>query len=353
MFNALTLLATALTVFFCACVVVFTKRWHNKITSPIRGSLQSIHNKPTPRIGGVPIVFGLSVAFFFTDDPPTRYFLQNILLIGLPAFIFGLIEDLTHSVAVMYRLLATMSCGLIGFYFTSISLPRVDLIGFDYLLQFTIISVAFTSFAIAGIANSINIIDGLNGLASLSSMMIYAALAVIAGLHENWIIVNSILILIAAVFGFFIINWPFGKIFLGDGGAYFIGFSIAWLSVALIYYHPDISAFAPVLICIHPITEVLFSIYRRKLKKTNLGHPDRVHFHSLLKLRYIKRHFSLYSLDIRNSITGFIVALTNIWGGVTAVMFYDSTLACVACIFLYIIFYIKTYFKMVRHQWRV
>jgi hypothetical protein len=97
------------------------------------------------------------------------------------------------------------------------------------------------------------------------------------------------LVLAACVWGFFWVNWPLGKIFLGDGGSYFVGFSLAWVAVMLIERNPSVSAFAALLVCAHPVTEVLFSIYRRKIKKTNPGRPDRLHLHSLVKQRYVRR----------------------------------------------------------------
>ena len=70
------------------------------------------------------------------------------------------------------RLLATMVSGLLAWVLTGYALTSVNVWGLDWLLQFTVIAVVFTSFAVAGVANSINIIDGLNGLAS--SMVLWA-----------------------------------------------------------------------------------------------------------------------------------------------------------------------------------
>ena len=78
------------------------------------------------------------------------------------------------------------------------------------------------------------------------------------------------------------VNLPLSKIFLGDGGSYLIGFTVAWLAVMLIGRNPGVSGFAALLVWVHPFIEVLLSIYRRKIKKMNPSHPDRQHFHSLV-----------------------------------------------------------------------
>ncbi len=92
--------------------------------------------------------------------------------------------------------------------------------------------------------------------------------------------------------------------FLGDVGSYFVGFSLDWVAVMLIERNSQVSAFAALLICVRPVTEVLFSVYRKKLKKLHPGHPDRMHFHNLIKQRYVRRGFSSFRNNGRNSIAG-------------------------------------------------
>jgi UDP-N-acetylmuramyl pentapeptide phosphotransferase/UDP-N-acetylglucosamine-1-phosphate transferase len=141
--------------------------------------IQKFHKTPTPRVGGLPIVIGLSLACF-TSTPEIKHILTPILIAGLPAFLFGLAEDVTKRVGVSARLLATMSSGLLAWWLTDYSLSRVDVWGIDWLLKYTLLSVVFTSFAVGGVANAINIIDGFNGLASTMATLAFAGFAVIA-----------------------------------------------------------------------------------------------------------------------------------------------------------------------------
>ena len=159
------------------------------------------------------------------------------------------------------------------------------------------------------------------------------------------------LVLAACVWGFFWVNWPFGKIFLGDGGSYFIGFSLAWVAVMLIERNPGVSAFAALLVCVHPVTEVLFSIYRRKIKKMNPGHPDRLHFHSLVKQRYVRRWFLNASADIRNSITGLLVGFMTLTAIALASVTQASVLGSALAFVALGLGYVSLYARMVRHNW--
>jgi UDP-N-acetylmuramyl pentapeptide phosphotransferase/UDP-N-acetylglucosamine-1-phosphate transferase len=336
---------------FALCVLlVLTKRWHGVLTMDHTEGVQKFHTAPTPRIGGVPIVLGLIVAWGKAPKD-IQHMLTPILFAGMPAFIFGVLEDITKRVGVMQRLLATMASGLLAWWITDYSLTRVDIWGVDWLLGFTLVSVIFTAFAVGGVANSINIIDGFNGLASTASTLAFIGYALLAWQVGDAQLAGVALVLAACVWGFFWVNWPLGKIFLGDGGSYFVGFSLAWVAVMLIERNPNVSAFAALLVCAHPVTEVLFSIYRRKIKKMNPGHPDRLHFHSLVKQRYVRRWFPNVSADIRNSITGVLVGFMTL----TAIVLASASQASVpgsALAFVALgLGYVSLYARMVRFHW--
>lgn len=336
---------------FALCVLlVLTKRWHGGLTMDFTDGIQKFHMAPTPRIGGVPIVLGLLVAW--AKAPlATQELLQPILMAGMPAFIFGVAEDITKRVGVIHRLLATMASGLLAWALTGYAITHVDVWGVDWLLQYTLVSVVFTAVAVGGVANAINIIDGFNGLASTMSTLAFLGYAAIAWQVGDPALAGISLVLAFVVLGFFGVNWPFGKIFLGDGGSYFIGFALAWLAVMLIERNPSVSAFAALIVCVHPVTEVLFSIYRRKIKKLHPGHPDRLHFHSLVKQRYVRRWFPQASKNIRNSITGVLVGSMTCVAIVVANLVHDSVSLSMAAFLALGIGYVAVYARMVRYHW--
>jgi UDP-N-acetylmuramyl pentapeptide phosphotransferase/UDP-N-acetylglucosamine-1-phosphate transferase len=334
---------------FCV-LLVLTKSWHGALSMDANEGVQKFHSTPTPRIGGLAIVAALWVAWL-SAPKELKSLIGMFLLSGLPAFIFGLAEDITKKVSVLQRLLATMTSGFLAWWLTDYSLTRVDVWGIDYLLSFTFISVLFTSFAVGGVANSINIIDGFNGLASTTSTLAFASFALIAYQVGDIQLAAISLVTAACVWGFFWVNWPYGKIFLGDGGSYFVGFSLAWVAVMLIERNPEVSAFAALLICVHPVTEVLFSIYRRKVKELHPGHPDRMHLHSLIKQRYVRRWFSGISADWRNSITGLLVGFMTLIAGILANFLYQSVWMSLLTLLALVMGYVSIYARMVRYKW--
>jgi UDP-N-acetylmuramyl pentapeptide phosphotransferase/UDP-N-acetylglucosamine-1-phosphate transferase len=330
-------------------LLVVTKRWHGALTVDHTDGVQKFHTAPTPRVGGVPIVLGLIVGWV-KAPLDVKELLAPILLAGMPAFLFGVAEDITKRVGVMPRLLATMASGLLAWWITGYSLGRVDILGVDWLMQFAVVSVIFTAFAVSGVANSINIIDGFNGLASMMSTLAFVGYAMIAWQVGDMTLAGMSTVLAACVWGFFWVNWPFGKIFLGDGGSYFIGFSLAWVAVLLIERNSSVSAFAVLLVCVHPVTEVLFSIFRRRMKQLHPGHPDRLHFHSLVKQRYVRRWFGGLSNAVRNSITGALVGLMTLTAILLAYLVQNSLWGSLFAFLGLGLGYVTIYARMVRFR---
>jgi UDP-N-acetylmuramyl pentapeptide phosphotransferase/UDP-N-acetylglucosamine-1-phosphate transferase len=336
---------------FVLCVLlVVTKRWHGALTMDFTDGVQKFHTAPTPRVGGVPIVLGLIFAWG-RAPVDVQAMLTPILFAGMPAFLFGVAEDITKRVGVMQRLLATMASGLLAWWVTDYSLSRIDVWGVDALLQYTVISIIFTSIAVGGVANAINIIDGFNGLAGTMATLAFIGFGMIAWQVGDTTLASVSLILAACVWGFFWVNWPFGKIFLGDGGSYFIGFAMAWVAVLLIERNPSVSAFAALLICVHPVTEVLFSMYRRKVRKEHPGMPDRLHFHSLVKRRNVSRWFGQSSTNVRNSIAGIMVGLMSIAPVLCAALVYQSPIFSISACSVFVLCYITIYARIVKHHW--
>ena len=336
--------------FLFSILIVLSKRYHGFISMDSSDGIQKFHTAPTPRIGGIAIWCGLFIACIRLE-PNLRTFLTQILLAGLPAFIFGLAEDLTKRIGVSQRLLATMASAFLAWWLTGYSISRIDIPLADALLKYTAISLIFTSIAVAGVANAVNIIDGFNGLASGMATFAFLGYALIAyqvGDH-NLMLVSTIFA--SCTFGFFVVNWPFGKLFLGDGGSYLLGFALAWIAVLLVERNPSVSAFAVLLICIHPVTEVLFSVYRRWKKKLHPGHPDRLHFHSLVKQRYVRRWLGGYSNLARNSATGLLMALITLFASATASVTYDKPNASIIVCIIFLMTYVFLYNRMVSSRW--
>ncbi len=244
--------------------------------------IQKIHKIPTPRIGGIGLAAGFFVVWFFLDGELQRLwgFLGGA---GLPVFVSGLIEDITRKVGVRLRLIATIASGAIFAVLSGYSVSHLDFAALDTLLAVSVISIAFTGFAIGGAANSFNIIDGFHGLASGTMIIVLASMAIVSHRVGDPVLMSLSLLMMALNAGFLVVNFPFGKIFLGDAGAYFGGFVIAGIAVMLPSRNPEISPWISLMLLTYPVTETGVSITRRLLKKGgSLGLADCDHLHHLV-----------------------------------------------------------------------
>ncbi len=286
------------------------------------GAVQKFHIQPTPRVGGIGIYLGLLVAAFFMRDREAAEILATIVLAGLPALVVGLAEDVTKRVGVLTRLIATFLSGLLACWLSSVVLVQVDVSWFDAALKTAPVAVVFTAFAIAGIANSINIIDGFHGLASGTVVICLTAIAIVAASVGDTSLAICCALVAAAIAGFWLLNFPWGKIFLGDGGAYFAGFALAWLAVLLPARNPGVSPWVSLLICAYPIVEVLYSIVRRGCERRSPGTPDRRHLHSLVATGFVQQRFRGLHPTLQNSTVSVIMWCVAALPAALAVAFY-------------------------------
>lgn len=338
-------------VSFVVCwLLVGTTRWHGHLSMDTDFGVQKFHNHPTPRVGGVGIFLGVVVGVWALHPGPSSL-LVPLLVAGLPAFVFGLAEDITKRVGVMARLLATMGSGILGWWMTGASITDVNVYGVDWLLSFPVLAVLFTAFAVGGVANALNIVDGFNGLASGGAIIMLVAMASLAQSQGDVELATMCHLLVGAVAGFFLINWPWGKLFLGDGGAYFIGFGLGWVAVLLLWRHPNVSAWAPLLICGYPVLEVGFSVWRRRKRRLNPGHPDRLHLHSLIKRRVVRRWLPHSRNLVRNSVTGAIMWAFAAAPAFLALRWPSHTLALALCFVLCAFGYSALYARLTQFRW--
>lgn len=278
------------TVAFLACAfLVLTQQWHgaHSLDKELKGA-QKFHEVPVPRVGGVGVALGLGAGVLvgFMIQSRTHPTAFNLLLASLPVFGAGIIEDLTKNVSARRRLAASFLSAGIAAYTLGAQLSRIDVPLLDNLLMLAPVGFLFTCFAVAGMTNAVNIIDGFNGLASGTVALMLGGMAGIAWHLGDIVLVKLCLWGVAALVGFMLMNFPFGKIFMGDGGAYLAGFWVAECAILLLSRHPELSTWTVLLCVLYPVWETLFSIWRKSIhRKTGAGKPDRVHFHMLVYRR--------------------------------------------------------------------
>lgn len=251
---------------------------------------QKFHCKPTPRIGGVPVASGLvaGCGVAWAQGAVEGSFLLAFGLSVLPAFASGLIEDVTKKIGPDMRLWASFLSALVAVYFFDAVVARSGVPFVDTLFAWYPLALIFTMVGVGGVAHAVNLIDGYNGLASMVSMLMLGVLGGVCWMLGDASLALLCFALAGGTLGFFVWNFPHGRIFAGDGGAYLWGVTVALVAVLMIQRHPQVSPWFPLLVVIYPVFETLFTIYRRKFKQsTDPGLPDAKHLHQLVYRRLL------------------------------------------------------------------
>jgi UDP-N-acetylmuramyl pentapeptide phosphotransferase/UDP-N-acetylglucosamine-1-phosphate transferase len=352
-----TFLTAFLTSFLVALLILRFAHLHQRYSADHDlDGVQKFHANAVPRIGGIAIFLGICAGLltrFWVDAFVLKVALL-VLLSSLPAFASGLIEDFTKVVSVKVRLLATFLSAAIAGYLLDAWLVNVQFIGLDYLLAIPTISILFTCLAVAGMSNAFNIIDGYNGLLSVVALIILFAIAYVSFQVGDFVLMACAFAAMGAISGFLVWNYPRGLIFLGDGGAYLLGFWVAELSILLVTRNPQVSKWFPVLVCFYPVFETLFTIYRRVfLKKTSAGLPDAAHLHQVIYRRVVR--WAIGTQDVvlltqRNSLTSpYLWALCGMTA-IPAMLFWDNKHVLQFFIGLFAITYVWLYWAIVRFK---
>lgn len=350
-----TLIVSFLAAYMAVLSIVRFNHWHLHLSADAVSGVQKFHNGHVPRIGGVGVALGLAAALAWSA---WRGLVGGevawLLLAALPAFGAGLAEDVTKRVGVLARLLATMAAAGLGAWLLDAQLPRVGVPALDHLLAWAPMGLAVTLVAVAGVANAVNIIDGFNGLAAAVSMLMFMAFGYVAWSLGDVFVVQVCLAMIGALLGFFVWNYPRGLVFLGDGGAYLVGFVLAEVAVLLVVRHPGLSPWFCLLVCLYPITETLFSIYRKRfLRGMSPGVPDALHLHMLVYRRLVRwaaGDAAARDMTARNSATSpYLWALASL-SVAPAVLFWRSEALLLLSAVVFVLVYVVLYARLVRFQ---
>lgn len=343
-------------------LIVASQKWHGKLSHDHDlDGVQKVHTSAVPRIGGLAVISGvaLGLLLFLSLYPgemkPSRV-TRVLLLLGasLPAFLAGIIEDVSKRVPVRVRLAATVLSALLASMMLGATINEIDIWGLDALLTLTPFAIVVTATVVAGGSNAINIIDGFNGLSG-SAILIMASGIVAVALQSNDAFVAILGVLcIGATAGFLILNYPAGRLFVGDGGAYFLGFWLSEMAVLLLVRRPEVNAWQLLSICAYPVIEVLFSIYRRKfIKNVSPGAPDALHLHALVFRRFV---FARVSHDAmrpwkRNAAVTFAIAPVLAGCVTVSVLLGRSTAVSIVLVFMQLVLYVAVYGRLVRGRW--
>lgn len=344
-------LATVLTLF-----VIRHAHLHDGVLDSDLLGVQKVHSHAVPRIGGLCIFLAVIGTSIYSVWRLPSIFEEVGLLMACAsaAFLGGIWEDFTKRVSATRRLLLTLIAAVLGYFLLSARIDHIDLIWGTWHLEYIWLMLPLTTLAVAGIANAINIIDGFNGLASVVSIFILLSLGYVAFQVNDSFVLIMALIIAGAVAGFFIWNFPAGLIFMGDGGAYFLGFVIGELAVLLVARNPSVSTWYPVLLLLYPCFETLFSMYRRfVLRGQSPGLPDGIHLHSLIFRRLVLwavGQRDAQAITHRNSLTSPYLWLLSLMAVLPATLFWNKSEVLIICCLLFIGTYVWLYIRIIRFR---
>jgi UDP-N-acetylmuramyl pentapeptide phosphotransferase/UDP-N-acetylglucosamine-1-phosphate transferase len=311
------------------------------VTTNLR-AVQAMHSLPVPRVGGAAIFAAFVLSSFFSPLSISSEYSQFILASSL-LFVVGLAEDLGFGISPRNRLFAAVVASIVVMWLLGVWIPRVDIPGIDSLLSYWAIGVPITLLITVGITNGFNLIDGVNGLASITAVVAAVTLGLIADQGGYTVMVHLAAMLSACIFGFFLLNYPFGLIFLGDAGAYILGFVLSWFGISILLVVPDASPWAILLTLFWPVADTVLAIFRRARRKTAAMKPDRLHVHQVVMRALEICFLGRKGRRLANPLSTLILAPFVIAPPIAGVIFWDQTNMAFMAVMVFVALFFSSY----------
>lgn len=347
-------------IFLTYLIIFFTK---DKKSNYSFDNPQCFHRGNISRLGGLAmsiatLIFFVVIIFIGIQNNIFNNFSKiSISTLLIIIFVFlGIAEDFTQRISVKIRFFSTLILSGMACFYSDISINRLDIpIIDDFLIKYYFFGFLLAIFAMGGLPHAFNIIDGYNGLAGMVALTISFALLYVCVEVGEKDLATLICILIGVTLGFLLFNYPFGKIFAGDGGAYLWGGIISYVCVDLVANNAQVSAWFPIAALCYPVTETIFSIYRKKIQGKSPGEADAMHLHQLIYRRIKKEKISFENKkeDVilhRNYMTSPYLWGLNALAVIPSVIFWDNRNALVICCFVFVSMYVYIYLSLIRFK---
>jgi len=297
----------------------------------------------TPLSGG--IIFFLLVCFFL----PHQFDIFKVIFFLI--FLVGILSDLNFISSPVKRIIFQIIIILIFLYFSQTFIFSIRFPLFDSYLENIYFRYVFTLLCFLVLINGSNFMDGANTLAIgyyliVAGVIIYVVLKYDLDFDQHYVKVIFLTLSIIFIFNFF------GKLFLGDGGAYLISFIMGYFLIdfanttSASLGNQKISPYFVACLLWYPAYENLFSIIRKKIKNISPTVPDNKHFHQLLFI-FIKKKFN-YSEGISNTLTGLIINAFNLLIFINATNNITQTKNLLLLILISLLFYNSIYFYLLK-----
>lgn len=225
-------------------------------------------------------------------------------------------------------------------------LPRTDIPWLDLLMPHWALGVPITLLVTVGMSNGFNLIDGVHGLAALTAFAAAIALGLISSQGGYVLMVELTAMLAAGIFGFFLVNYPLGLIFLGDAGAYTLGFVLSWFGIAVLLRVPEASPWAILLTMFWPVADTLLAIHRRSRRNASTTAPDRLHVHQMVMRTLEICIFGRNKRHIANPLSTAVLAPFVVAPPIAGVLLWNNTGASAAAVVVFGGLFVGSYAAM-------
>ena len=319
-------------------------------------SVQAMHLRNTPRIGGMGVLVATVIALVLFAPEQKQFSFSVFALTLLPVFVAGLAEDLGWRVSALGRLLAASCSAAMAILLLQIWIPPLGIAWLDPLMGFAPFAIILTILWATGVCHALNLIDGVNGLAGGTGLLIALGIALVAEQAGAIGFTAAAAAIIPALIGFLFFNWPLGRIFLGDAGAYTLGHVLVWLAIGLAWMYAEVSAIALSLMFFWPVADTFLAIARRSRAGRPIGEPDRLHYHQFVMRALILLSGGRLGKGTANSATALILLPLIAAPIATGVYLWDRPLAALVAWVLYGALFTVSYLAGVRlfssNRWR-
>ena len=336
--------------FLISLFFIFFEKFQNKKgIKNLRKSPQTLHKRSVSRFGGVGLFASLMIVSF-VDGGFNYEFLRLVLLCSIPIFILGILDDVEVEIKPIIRLLVVFPSALLAYVFLGTEAYSLEIPIIDSLFNYKIFSIFFICFALAGMTNAFNMLDGVNGNVMLYCLTVCATTLLLQKPNFDLSLNYFFVAMFFSILGVFILNFPYGRIFLGDGGAYFLGIAI---SIGIIKYYQvnNLSPWYVFAVFVYPVVDVLFSIARRAISKVSALEPDNKHLHHLIYRKASKA--GLKSENSKHAICTSFIFIFYTPFLIAANYFSENTSILISISGVFFIFYFCIYFILIPKDFNV
>ena len=240
---------------------------------------QKIHEGSVSRLGGLCMLLGIVSLSALSENEGIRDHITLFLFAFSPLAALTLLEDLHNPMSPKVRLATMLGVSWLILSWTGISLPVLDTPYLGDILAEPTMRSLFYAVCLTALMNGVNFVDGTNGNFALMTITMMISLAFFGTTVGDMEFVAMVLLCTIPLVAFTTINFPWGRIFAGDLGAYMYGGLVGFFILVFFGRHTDISAWNAVLITFYPIAELVYSIIRKVLNRQSPFQPDRGHLH--------------------------------------------------------------------------